>query len=185
MISPSQDDSGWSKLLVAGRWSPGVVSLSGHKREAKWDVQEADGEKGATQALKGIKSGEFEGDFYLADDEDFAAWDAFQVLLESTLKPDAEGNLNGLDVIHYDLNRNGYTSIVLRTMGELRHDGKGGGWIRVKFGEHLPPTPDPPKTTSGSKSSAGKKGKGEPDPNDPITVATNELNDALAEGENL
>lgn len=185
MIPPSQDDRGWSKLLVAGVWTPGVVALSGHIREAKWDVQEADGEKGATQALKGVKLNDFEGDFYLADSEDFEQWDAFESLLLSTLIPDAEGNLAGLDVIHYDLNRQGYTSIVLRTIGELRHDGKGGGWIRVKLGPHLPPTPDPPKKVGGSKGNAGKDGKGAPDPNDPIVRATNELNEALAEGENL
>jgi len=193
MISPHNNEDGWNTITLAGRKSPGVVTLSGHAREVKWDVQEAAGTKGASMVMKTKPAGKFSADFYLADQDDFDAWDAFQALIESSVATDPP---TGLDVVHPDLQRNKFTSVVMGKIGEMRLDGKGGGRIKVDFQENLPKTEVPSTPATGSKSggassnaaggsSSGTKPGGSTDPNDPIANATAELNDLLDEGDSL
>jgi hypothetical protein len=200
MISPHNDNVGWSTITLVNRVSPGTVELAGHEREIDWDVQAADGQKGATMALVSRPPGEFDADFYLADQDDFDAWDSFQALIESSVAVDPP---IGLDIYHPDLQRNHFTSVVMGRIGGLRLDGKGGGRILVHFKEHLPKTEIETEVASGSKSGgatggAGGKasggsasennnaGSGSPtDPNDPIAAATEELNALLEEGNHL
>ena len=171
MIPPYNDSQAWSKIYIDGMWSPGLITLSGHERATKGDVKQADGQKGATMTRKGVQAGEFEADHYLSSEEEWDQWDAYQAMLEqsNTTKPP-----KGLAVFHPDLARNHYTSVVTASIGEVRLDGLGGGSIKVKFQEHCPPVKVAPSNASAK-----------PDPNDPIVKATQELKDALAEGEDL
>jgi hypothetical protein len=181
MISPHNDEQGWNTITLVDHVSPGVVTLSGHDRKPKWDIQAASGQKGATMALTSpSEPGAFDADFYLADQDEFDAWDSFQALIESSIAVDPP---TGLDIYH------------------PRPDGKGGGRIKVHFKEHLPKTEAPTKTASGSKSggvsggAAGAAsgatgnsggGAGSPtDPNDPIAAAAAELDALIDEGNNL
>ncbi len=104
--------------------------------------------------LKSQEPIEFTTTFYLADREDFAAWPAFQALIDSTVsgaKPKA------LDIYHPDLARNQINSVVKASVGGVVHDAKGGQTVVVKWREYFPPKP-----AGGSPS--GSKAK-KPDPN--------------------
>ena len=177
MIAPTaRNGDVWSKIELAGKKSPGTVKLSGHERVTGWDVKESAGQDGATTARKGNPIGAFTATFHLVVDEsmgidDFAEWDAFQELLESTIngaKPQA------LDVWHPDLARNHFKSVTLVSVGPMVPDDKGGATIAVKLQEYNPPKPKAATGASGSKSKA--------DPNDPIAKRTAELNNLLNEG---
>ena len=140
-----------------GQESPGVVKLSGHSRSQNLDVKESDGQKGATTTWKGTKVGKFQATFNLAYDpgtgfNDFALWDDFAELLWSTVPPKSGAKPVAKDIWHPDLERNGFQSVILDTMGEMVHDGKGGATITVTFSEYYPPKPAKPASASGSKS---------------------------------
>ncbi len=149
-------------LIIGGVATPGVVKLTGHDRKVNWDVKAGAGQSGATTTLKNILPIEFTASFYLADDEEFLAWEAIDTLLRSTVsgaKPKA------LDVYHPDLAVNGITSVVLASFGGAIHDGKGGQTIVVKLQEYKPPKP---KTGTPAGSSIRKK-------DDPNAAANAEL----------
>jgi hypothetical protein len=96
---------------------------------------------------------EFDAEFTLSDEEDqfgnsdFDAWDAFQKLLESSAPPggfSSFGVVTGprphpLDVVHPDLARNHITAATIKSIGQMKLDGKGGGTIAVHFIEYRPP----------------------------------------------
>lgn len=172
-------------IVVAGVTSPGVCTLSGHKREQNLDVKEADGQKGATTTWKGTKVGKFVATFELAEipggvNEIDDAWPVFAEVLRSTVPPKSGAKPVAKDVYHPDLAANDYTSIILDTMGEMVRDTKGGGKIAVTLSEYYPPAPAKAGSANGSKSKGGAG-----DPNDPIDVANAELKKLLDEGKNL
>jgi hypothetical protein len=188
VIHPFDNADAWSKLIVAGMVSPGAVKLTGHIREVGWDVKEAAGQDGASTTRKGTPVGKFDATFTLTDDDDFAAWDAFQRLLESSVngtEPIA------LDVVHPELQRNHYTAVVLASVGELAVDDRGDGQIKVSFLEYFPPAPKPATGATGSKSNSKSSGgtsgaKGGKDAADSaIDDARKELDDLVKEGESL
>lgn len=146
MARPSEIDRELSSIVLGTTRSPGVVTLSGHDRNQDWDVKTAKGQVGASTALNGRPIGQFSASFYLADDgtvggeNDFDAWDSFQRILESTYtgpKPTA------LPIYHPDLARNGFTEVVVASIGGMLHDGRGGATVIVKFLEYKPPKPAP------------------------------------------
>lgn len=160
------DNSEMYDVIVLGTMrSPGVVRLSGHDRNEKWDIKEAKGTTSATTTLNGDPIGQFEATFYLADDgydggpSDFDRWEDFQRLVESTTngpKPIA------LPIFHPDLARNRITDVVNGGVGGMVHDGKGGATVKVKFLEYRPPKPKPPKKPG---SGTGTRIQEKPDPN--------------------
>jgi hypothetical protein len=126
--------------------SPGVLKgISGHDSEEDWDVKVVPGQKGAQMTRKSKKPIEFDCTFYLNDDsytpggiDDFAEWDQFCTLVESTIsgpKPIA------LPIYHPDLARVGVKSVVKKKIGGLSHDGKGGATGVIRFIEYFPPKP--------------------------------------------
>lgn len=141
-----------------GQKSPGVVTLTGHVRTQNLDVKESDGQKGASTTWKGTKIGKFTATFNLAYDpgsgfNDFVLWDEFAALLWATIPPKSGAKPMAKDISHPDLERNDFKSVILDTMGEMQHDGKGGGQISVTFSEYFPPKP---AKASGAKSSGSK-----------------------------
>jgi hypothetical protein len=175
----------FDKILfgVKGKPSPGKVTLTGHDRDANWDVQKAKGQAGATSKLNGEDLGEFQASFYLTADSndddggnDISRWDEFQELLESTINgPEPIA----LPIYHPDLARNRYTSVVLRSISGCMHDERGGQTYVVKFGEHRPPKP---KTTAKAKAKPNaEEGYGIRAPADPNDAAKEQLAGLLAE----
>lgn len=77
----------YDTIVLAGVRSPGKVTLSGHDRKIKWDVKEGKGLVGATTTLQSVPPIEFQASFYLADEDDKAAWPAFVALIKSTITP--------------------------------------------------------------------------------------------------
>lgn len=177
MIPPSYAWPAWNKLLVCGVPSPGVVRLSGHVRTIGWDVKDASGQDGGTTTRKGKSVGKFTAEFELSDDPmatDFAEWDSFEALLMTSIsgtEPEA------MEVIHPDLQRNGFSAVVLAQIGEMIPDGTGGARIKVDFIEYAPPKP---KATG----AAGKpKGTTETDPR--VDEAEKAMDEAKKAGEGL
>ena len=146
-----------NKLIVAGQESPGFVSLSGHERPQGWDVKDASGQDGGTTTRKGKPVGKFSMEHQLSDwpDEsgksDYDEWPAWQALLESST---SGKDPIALEVVHPDLQRNGFTAVVLDKIGPHVEDGKGGGKIKVDVIEYCPPKPKPAGAPSKAKAAA-------------------------------
>lgn len=134
-VNPIDYEELYNTIELAGVESPGQVTLSGHDREIDWDVKTGPGTSGATTTLKAQKLVEFTATFYLADVDDFDDWPAFQDVLLSSIK----GKGKGLDIYHPDLARNDIKSVVLKSIGGVVHDKKGGQTIAVKLLEYRPP----------------------------------------------
>jgi hypothetical protein len=185
MIPPNHANvDAWSKLVVAGMVSPGVVSLTGHERAIGWDEKSPKGTTGGTSSRTGEPLGKFVATFYLVDEvdvtgrSDFDEWDDFQRLLESSIcfeEPVA------LEVYHPDLARNFFSAVVLRKMGAMQPDGKGGATIAVELGEHRPEAPKTSGATGGTKTTPETETAGDR----AVREAEAELDALLAEGEAL
>jgi hypothetical protein len=144
MSHPFFDAGDFDYIVLAGIASPGVCTLSQHDREVKWDVKVAPGQKGATMTRKGAEPIVFTATFELsydpyvdtADADDFANWDAFQKLIESTTAGAAP---KSLDIYHPDLARVGIKSVVQGKIGGMRRNADGGATVSVTFTEYFPP----------------------------------------------
>ncbi len=182
-LSPARDGGIFDAITIAQAYtSPGVCTLAGHKREQSLDVKEADGQRGATVTWKGTKVGKFTATFDLVYDptqdiDDFAAWDLFAEILWSTVPPRSGAKPVAMDIGHPDLERNGYTSVILDTMGEMTYPSPGRGQIAVVLSEYYPPAPASAGSANGSK--ASREGS------DPIDAATAKLNALIEEGKRL
>lgn len=160
VINPIDDEAVYNCVYLAGKKSPGVVTLSGHDRKVNWDVKDGPGISGATTTLKNIPPVEFTATFYLVKDEaqgidQLTEWEIdFLPVIESTVngtKPKA------LDIFHPDLARQSppIASVCKALVGAPVHDGKGGQTITVKFQEYRAPK-KAGGTPAGSKSTTKK-----------------------------
>lgn len=141
---PATSGELYDYIELDGVRSPGVVRLSGHKREQNIDVKEAGGLLGAVTTWKGTKVGKFTATFTLIYDpgtgfNDFVLWDEFSDILKSTIPPKSGRRPIAKDISHPDLQRNGFKKAILLSIGELVHDGKGGATVAVDFLEYFPP----------------------------------------------
>lgn len=162
--NPYDDESLYEGIVLAGKRSPGRVTITGHDRVIGWDVKKGPGQSGATTTRTSEDPVEFTCTFYLVKDvaqgiDDFAEWPAFLDLLRSTVAGKVP---KALDVYHPDLASNDIKSVVLKSVGGTAHDGKGGQTIAIKLLEYRPPK-NKGGTPKGSKTSAAKKTA--PDPN--------------------
>ena len=147
-----QNEDLYNVIVLNGKTSPGVVTLSGHDRKREWDIRGGPYMDGAWMALKWTPPIEFTASFYLLLDpskgiDDFAAWDAFQPVIEATVQGRTP---KAVPIYHPDLAANKITSVVQGTIGGRTYDGKGGAIQVVKFQEYRPPkiqggTPKPTK----------------------------------------
>lgn len=127
-------------IFIGGVLSPGKVTLSDYNRDHDWDVQKAKGTTGTTTVNRGPANSGFTASFYLADQADFEAWDEFQRMLAASVegpKPKA------LSAYHPDLVRNKIVDVVVKSIGSMQHDGKGGATVVCKFIEYRPAKPKP------------------------------------------
>jgi len=168
MPNPIDDPELFDAITLGGQRSPGTLTqITGHDRIVNWDVKTAKGQKGATTTLKDIPPAPFAVEIYLATLEDFAAWDAFKEVIDSTV---AGPTPKALDIYHPDLAEQGITSVVKAGTVGTKHDGKGGQTKIVRFQEYAPPQPKT-GTVSGSSTSS----KREREENDPNAAANAEL----------
>jgi hypothetical protein len=142
MPNPVDQPELFDSIVLAGVRSPGIVTLSGHDRNEKWDVKEADGRGGASTTHKGEQVAQFTASFYLLKDpvlglDEFAQWDVFSAVIRSSLP--RTGKPVALDISHPDLYKNDIKSVSKASIGGMTHDGKGGATVVVKFIEFRPP----------------------------------------------
>lgn len=177
MIDPSHGEVEWSRLLVAGKPSPGQVRLSGPGLVIGWDVKNADGQSGGSTTRTSEPIKEFEAEFDLTNEEDdfgftdFDRWDDFEALLKSSI---AGAKPQALEVYHPDLARVGITAVVLRSIGMMTLDGTGGAKVTASFIEHRPPKPKPAAGASKTNTQA-----------QPKTAGDKQIDAAIAEIEKL
>lgn len=135
--NPIDDEDLFDMIEVDGLQSPGFATITGHDREYGWDVKKAQGQTGATITRTLEDLIEFKVKFHLIDYDDFDAWPAFQAVLEQSVK--RAKTVHALKIYHPDLARNGITSVVVKTIGGVEHDGQGGQFVTVTFLEYKPP----------------------------------------------
>jgi hypothetical protein len=161
-LNPVDEEDLYNAIVLGGVRSPGIVTLSGHDRSIGWDVKKGAGQAGATTTRTSEDPTEFVCTFYLTKDDvlgidDFETWPAFATLINSTI---AAATPKALDIYHPDLASNNIISVVLKKMGGMVHDGRGGATVAITFLEYRPPKPK----GGTPKGSTAKKTK-EPDPN--------------------
>ncbi len=187
MPNPYEHPELYKSLDLGGRKSPGTVKLSGHERPINWKKNDAKGQAGATMTLEGEPLGGFEADFTLVRDipggiDDFAEWDSFQKLIESTTSGPQP---TALPIYHPDLARNRFTHVVNAGVGGMSHDDNGMGHVRVKFSEYRPPKKKSgtgaPKPGSKAKGSTDDAAKAIADAMSPTAQAEAELDALLKE----
>lgn len=144
MPNPIDNEELYDRIELAGVRSPGFVTLSGHDRKQTWDIKNADGVGGARTTYKGEQVAQFRASFYLIKDpvlgiDDFAAWDAFAVVIRTSLPK--KGKPKALKIYHPDLAANDIKNVCQATIGGMTHDGKGGATVVVEFLEYRPPKP--------------------------------------------
>lgn len=158
VINPLDHESVYDSIVLAGKRSPGRVTLSGHDRSFAWDVKRVPGVKGASTSFNGDDPTEFTATFQLVRDDamgidDLEEWPAFLGLIRSAIagtKPKA------LDIYHPDLVANHISSVVPKKIGGVVHDGQGGQTVAITFLEYRPPKP-----AGGSVNATKTKPKGQ------------------------
>lgn len=143
VINPLDHESAYDAILLAGKRSPGRVTLSGHDRAFDWDVKKVKGAGGASTSYNGDDPTEFQASFYLVRDDaegidDLEGWPEFVGIVKSAI---AGASVKALDVYHPDLVANGITQVVPKKIGGAVHDGKGGQTITITFLEYRAPKP--------------------------------------------
>ncbi len=149
--NPIDDPELYDVISLAGTFSPGVVTITGHDRKHGWDIKKGSGQNGATTTRSSDDPIEFTCSFKLTDVEDFDAWPAFHALINSTV---ASKVPVALDIYHPDLAEQDIKSVVKATVMGTVHDGLGGQTKAVKFLEYRPPK-KAGGSPSGSKSISG------------------------------
>lgn len=162
-MNPIDQGDLYDVIEVAGKRSPGIVTLSGHDRNEKWDVKEPDGAGGGSSTWKGEKLVQFTASFLLVKDvtqgiDDFADWESFTRHLRTSI-PNS-GKPKALPIYHPDLAAPSIAvkNVCIESISGLVHDGKGGASASVKFIEYRPP-----KKKGGSP--LPKPAVSKPDPN--------------------
>lgn len=159
----------YDKIKLLGVPSPGVVKLSGHARSVGWDKKAGGAQDGESTTRKGKEACEFTATFYLVFDpvtglDEFIMWnEGFVPVLRLSYESTAPV---ALDIYHPDLATLDIKSVVVKKLGGLQYDGKGGATVDVVFLEYFPPKKKPAKKPAGSKSKnpIGAQA-GKPDPN--------------------
>lgn len=186
-MTPNQYPDMYRSIVLGTAKSPGAVTLTGHDRDWKWDIEEADGETGGSSTLVGEPVRDFQATFQLTSPEDQIAWPAFQRVLESTVsgaEPQAK------PIYHPDLVANKFSDVCVQTIGGIMRDEKGGALVVVKFIEHRPPRPKP-SAPAGSSGGGGSGGASQPsdanagDDYDPNAARKEELEALLDEARNV
>ncbi|MFA6619417.1 MAG: hypothetical protein WCT23_10165 [Candidatus Neomarinimicrobiota bacterium] len=181
-MTPNTHPELFRAITLGTATSPGTVTLSGHDRDASWDVAEAKGQKGASSTLNGDSVGQFQASFFLASPADQIAWPAFQRVVESTLNVRPP---KALPIYHPDLAANHFTEVCAKSIGGIVRDERGGATVLVTFIEYRPPKAAAAKSANGGGGStpgAGDASGG--DGYDPNAERKRELDKLMNEAAN-
>lgn len=177
MPNPIDDPELYNVFVLGGQTSPGVIKeITGHDSKVNWDVKDGTGQSGASTTLKNVPLRAPKITIFLADEEDFAAWDDFLPVIESTV---AGATPKALEIYHPDLARFRITSVVKANIVGPKYDGKGGQTYTIELQEYRPPKPK-----SGSPNGSSASNKRETDKTDPNAAANAELAALTAQYQN-
>jgi hypothetical protein len=184
-MNPVDHPEAYETITLAGVVSPGVCTIAGLNYEMGWDVQDADGENGASLARKGRKLSKFTVRFHLVRDlsediDQFAEWyEEFLPLLKSCF---VGKEPVGLVITHPEAQALEVDSVVVERIGQIDRDPEdyGSGTVDVSLIQYAPAKKVSTKGPSNSKNN-GKGGAeaGGTDPNDPIQQRIDTLNELL------
>jgi hypothetical protein len=140
-VNPHDNEDLYRSIVVGGKTSPGIVTLSGHDNRHNWDTKTMKEQDGAESTYLGSPVCQFEARFKLVVDyhtgvDQFALWDEFQRVLE---KLNSGNKPLAVSIYHPDLARLRITEVQLASIGGMTHDDKGDGYVSVKFLEHRHP----------------------------------------------
>lgn len=125
--NPIDDELLYTDFTLGRTASPGyITSISGHDSKVNWDVKDATGQDGGSVTLKSVPLRTVKIDIKLSDEEDFAAWDDFRAVIDSTV---AGRTPTALEIYHPDITAAGITSVVKSNISGAKHDGKGRGHV--------------------------------------------------------
>ncbi len=171
--TPYNNPDLYKSIHIGGMLSPGKVTLSGHDRVHDWEQQKAKGTVGEFTLNRGPKNVDgITASFALADLEDVEAWDEFQRMLNA-----ARESGKALLMFHPDTVRNLILDVVVRSIGGMQHNERGGATVVCKFSEYRPSKKKP-----ATKAKAGTpQRQGTTTVNDPNAAAKAELSALLAQ----
>lgn len=129
--------------LIGGQRTPGpTIEFVGAAFSRKWDKQQPTGQSGGRLVFKGRDFSEFSIRLQLLGADHWAAWTAFQPVLEQApAGTGAARTVRGLDISHPITDMLGIHSIVVRDIGQPVQGDTGEWTIEIKVTEYRDPEP--------------------------------------------
>jgi hypothetical protein len=155
-INPINDSSAFDYILLAGDWSPGIVTdIAGASNPRKWDERAGTGQSGATIVYSGDGLCKFTVKLLFWLPEHFAYWDVWKKRLVSP----TEKNPSALDFFHpyTDMLPVPVRSVVVTDCKAPTQSGDGLWTVEIAFLQFRAPKP------AGAKPGASKTGTGKKD----------------------
>lgn len=134
--NPLDDAEIFDHIVIAGTTSPGVATVTGASRAYDWDVKKGKGSSGATVTFQGEPPAKFKVSLKLWRPEHFGAWDKLREILKTAQKGK---KVEALDVVHPYLADLDVHAVVVETIGQLEHAGKGLFTVEISLLEYKPP----------------------------------------------
>lgn len=181
MATPFDAPELWDVFLVSGLALPGIAVLDAASLESGWDEQKGQGQSGATVKYTGDGLAKPKVRLTLWKREHFTAWDAALKVLQAG-KPEKGRKAQALDVSHPELERLGIRSLVVTSIGQLKHEGGGRWTVEISFLQYRAPAPasGSPKTSKSGENTAGANG-GAGGSGTPQTTADDEREKLIAD----
>ncbi|SRR5258708_2215308 len=159
-ISNAQD---WDKIQLGLTTSPGICIINNAERKYGWDIKRGKGTLGGTVTFNESPPVEFSIQFLLWEPQHFIQWSTFRTLFKYD---PTKKTTTAIDIYHPSLADIDIKSVVCKSLGGIKHDGKQLYSIDVELIEyHPPPKKSAVSTPDTSKPNANTPGIGtQPDP---------------------
>lgn len=159
-INPLRRPKAFDTFKIGGLSTPGKGLITGASRPYEWDVQQAQGQQGATLSLRGTGLAAFAIKLKLWLDEHFDQWDALCAHLQKAAesRPPVALDIDAGPIAHLKIR-----SVVPKNIGQLE-EGTGGEWfVTFELHEYRKRKPVQGTVKGGKDTAAGK-----PQPKDPL-----------------
>ncbi len=151
MANPITDPDLWDQFALGDQVSPGIIpfdGVTGWTRKREWDVKKTKGADGATITDQGAAPAEGSIKLHLwrhgeAPDfiDDFEDWEQFQGHIKTVKGNTSSSKLTALSIIHPDINQLGIYAVVVKSVGQLVHEGGGLYSATIELLEYFPAKP--------------------------------------------
>lgn len=171
----------WDVVTISGVPSPGVIkdgSIGDWSRQYEWDVKKGKGTQGATETYTNAPPAEGSITWYLWTAEQFAAWNDF---LPNFKFDPTKSQPEAISIYHPALDALDISSVVVKKIGSIQHEGKNLYSITIDFLEYFPtPNVAATGTPSGSTSPSTPNPNPNPSGSDPPNAPTAEEKEIAA-----